>query len=247
MRTQPAPTQPTINDFRSGWSFCYPHGRNDQFTLVRAATQYPDFEIRNLAANGRVWTGVGTNERAHFPPLADLAKEDHPNENKCSVAIRVSYGKFDYFTGGDLDVAGVETAGVAGQWKDIERPVALVTGPVEACKANHHANYDANSAFFLGVLRPQVIVAQTWGASQPSMNVYRRMLSTATYPGRRDVFLTNLPAATAAALHIEKTKTEQGHIVIRVKPGGESFSVYVLDDTDEEQRIKAVHGPYACR
>lgn len=219
-------------------------GRNDQLGLLHNKARYPEFEIRNIAVNGHVWTGVGSVTRNHFPELSALPRTNYPAENKCSIALRISYGKFDYFTGGDLDVRDVEIASPADQWKDIERPVALATGPVEVFKVNHHANYDANSPFLLSVLRPKASIASTWGASQPAMSVHRRLLSTATYPGHRDVFYTNMMASTLSALHIDRTKTPAGHIVVRVNPGGGEFSIYVLDDGNESHRIKAVFGPY---
>ncbi len=219
-------------------------GRNDQLGLLHNKARYPEFEIRNIAVNGHVWTGVGSVTRNHFPELSALPRTNYPAENKCSIALRISYGKFDYFTGGDLDVRDVEIASPADQWKDIERPVALATGPVEVFKVNHHANYDANSPFLLSVLRPKASIASTWGASQPAMSVHRRLLSTATYPGHRDVFYTNMMASTLSALHIDRTKTPAGHIVVRVNPGGGEFSIYVLDDGNESYRIKAVFGPY---
>lgn len=219
-------------------------GRNDQIGLLHNRSHYPEFEIRNIAVNGHVWTGVGSVTRNHFPELSALPKTNYPAENKCSIALRISYGKFDYFTGGDLDVRDVEIASPSDQWKNIERPVALAAGPVEVYKVNHHANYDATSPFLLSILRPQVSIASTWGASQPAMSVHRRLHSTATYPGHRDVFYTNMMEATLAALHVDRIKTPTGHIVVRVKPGGGEFFVYVLEDTDETYRIKAVYGPY---
>lgn len=219
-------------------------GRKDQIELVHAKARYPNFEIRNIAANGWVWTGTGSEARNHFPPLASLKRTDYPVENKCSVALRISYGKFDYFTGGDLDVSEVEYAVAGEEWKNIEEPVARATGPVDVMKANHHANFDANSVFFLRTLQPQVVVASTWGASQPSMNVYRRLLSRKTYPAPREVFFTNMMASTLAAIHVDHIKNPTGHIVIRVRPGGDEFRVYVLDDADEACSIKGVFGPY---
>jgi hypothetical protein len=47
--------------------------------------------------------------------------------------------------------------------------------------------------------------------------------------------------------NIERFKSLQGHIVIRVAPGGESFRVIILDDSEENYRVKAVHGPYSSR
>lgn len=215
-------------------------GANDQLVLVKTPQEYPDFEIRNLAANGHVWTGVGSVERNHFPALADLEDDEYPSENACSIAFRLSYGRFDYFSGGDVYSV------TAHLWQDIETPAALVTGPVEVCKANHHANFDAMGASCLQALRPRVIIIHTWLAQQPDMVVLRRMLSTRTYPGPRDVFATNIMNETRIVVgpHIDKLKSEQGHVVVRVSPGGRDYRVFVLDDSAETFEIKAICGPY---
>ncbi|MDD4192463.1 MAG: MBL fold metallo-hydrolase [Mangrovibacterium sp.] len=216
-------------------------GANDQFTLVRQPEKYPEFEIRNLAANGRVWTGVATNTRNHFPAMENLKPEEYPGENKLSCAIRMSYGKFDYFNGGDL------TTGAPGTWQDIETPVGLVTGPVEVCEANHHAYYDAMGAPFLQAVRPKVMIVQIWSPGQPDNRVLSWMMSQGTYPGPRDVFTTNLMEETRVVSgRTDQLKSRQGHIVIRVNPGGENYMIYILDDSQENFRIKAIHGPYTC-
>jgi hypothetical protein len=44
--------------------------------------------------------------------------------------------------------------------------------------------------------------------------------------------------------NLDELKSQQGHILVRVKPGGESYEVIILDDSDESFRIQAVHGPY---
>ena len=94
-------------------------GRNDQIVQLRAPAKYPGFEVRNVAANGEVWTGVGTATRRHFPDLKDVARGDLPSENMCSIAFRMSYGKFDYFAGGDI--TGIPEEG-APAWHDVETP-----------------------------------------------------------------------------------------------------------------------------
>jgi hypothetical protein len=91
-------------------------GDNTQFTLVRQPERYPEFEIRNIAVNGVVWTGVNKNTRNHFPSVSDLSPQEYPGENMCSAAFRLSYGKFDYFNGGDI------TCSDPGTWRDIETP-----------------------------------------------------------------------------------------------------------------------------
>jgi hypothetical protein len=44
-----------------------------------------------------------------------------------------------------------------------------------------------------------------------------------------------------------RLKSDSGHVVVRVAPGGDRYQVYVLDDRNEERRIKSIHGPYLSR
>ncbi len=216
-------------------------GANDQFSLVHHPEKYPEFEIRNLASNGQVWTGVGNNVRNHFPPLASLPENQYPGENACSNAFRLSYGKFDYFNGGDL------TTGAPGSWQDIETPVGLVTGPVDVCIANHHAYYDAMGALFMQAVRPRVHIIQVWAPSHPSPSVLARMMSNWTYPGPRDVFATNTMEETRVVSgRMDDLKSQQGHIVVRVSQGGDNYMIYILDDSAENFKVTGIHGPYHC-
>jgi len=217
-------------------------GRNDQLVLINDPRKYPDFEIRNLAMNGVVWTGTGMNTRNHFPALDNLSSTQIPDENMCSIALRISYGNFDYFNGGDLISITNEP------WQDVETPVGMVTGPVEVCVSNHHAYYDAMGKEFLKAVRPRVHVIQTWVPSQPSPSTLSRMLSQSIYPGVRDIFATNIREELRIVIgdNLKQLKSQQGHIVIRVNPGGDSFQVYILDDMAESYLVKSVHGPYIC-
>lgn len=216
-------------------------GSNSQFKLLKQPDRFPNFEIRNIAANGVIWTGVHHNTRNHVPPLDQLTKEEYPEENSLCTAIRVSYGKFDYFTGGDL----VHTYS-PGTWKDIETPVGMATGPVEVCEANHHAK-DAMGEGFLRAVRPRVVVIQGFALSHPDATALRNMLSHDIYPGERDIFTSHLFEVNRLSLGkqlVDQLKSTQGHMVIRVHPGGSSYEVFVLDDTSERFAIKAIHGPY---
>jgi beta-lactamase superfamily II metal-dependent hydrolase len=221
-------------------------GRKDQIVLRRDAAKYPNFEVRNIAANGEVWTGVGDNTRSHHPRISDLKPDEYPTENMCSLVIRVSYGKFDFYSGGDIP--GVQRPG-APVWNDMETPVAQAVGPVEASVLNHHGNRDSQNAFFVSSLRPQVFVIPVWSADHPGHDVLERMLSERIYAGPRDVFATNMLEANRLVIGplLDRLKSTQGHIVLRVSPGGESFRVIILDDSAETYRVKAVHGPYSSR
>jgi beta-lactamase superfamily II metal-dependent hydrolase len=221
-------------------------GVKDQITLVNQPAQYDNFEIRNIAANGEIWTGVAANTRKHIPPYDEIPEGDKPSENMCSIAFRLSYGAFDYFTGGDL--VGIPDDG-APAWHDIETPVAKAVGPVDVNELNHHGYLDSENAFFLATLIPRVHVIQVWAPSHPSPRTLRRLLSTRLYPGPRDIFATNMMEANKVVIgsNLEKLKSDQGHIVIRVEPGGAAYKVIILDDATESHRIKAIHGPYDSR
>ena len=223
-------------------------GRSDQLVLSNKPAKFPDFEIRNVSVNGEVWTGVHTNTRNHFPLISDLKKTNSglPGENPCSISIRLSYGKFDYFTGGDIP--GVLDPGEPF-WNDIETPVAKAVGPVEVNVVNHHGNRDSQNEFFVRTLRPQVHILPVWSSDHPGPAVLKRLLSTHLYPGDRELFATNMLEANYLVIgsRLKQLKSDQGHILVRVKPGGEEYHVIVLDDSNDKYLIKSVHGPYFSR
>jgi hypothetical protein len=220
-------------------------GRNDQIVLLRTPSRYPGFEVRNLMANGEVWTGVGTNVRQQFPALRDVKIEDRPSENMCSAGFRLSYGRFDYYSGGDIP--GIPFEGFP-QWHDVETPVAKAVGPVEVALMNHHGYIDSQNAFFVGTLRPRVWILNVWESAHPTARVYSRLQSTRIYPGPRDIFATQMHDANrVVVVGLDKLASDHGHVVVRVAPGGESYRVIVLDDASESYRVTAVHGPYESR
>lgn len=222
-------------------------GRADQIRLLRRPQAYPEFQVRNVAANGEVWTGVGTATRKHFPAdLSRLPDDELPTENQTSAAIRVSYGSFDFYSGGDMP--GVIQPGLPA-WMDVETPVAKAVGPVEVAAANHHGNRDSSNAFFVSTLRPRFWILQAWSSDHPGMDVLSRMLSTRLYTDDRDVLATNMPQANYDVIGplLERLMSDQGHIVIRVAPGGGQYQVIVLHDSDESMRVKAIHGLYESR
>lgn len=221
-------------------------GRKDQIVLTVDPGKYPDFEIRNVAANGEVWTGAGTATRTRFPPISSLRREDGPTENMCSLAVRLRYGAFDYFSGGDMP--GNVRPGFPA-WQDVETAVAQAVGPVDVALLDHHGNRDSTNAVLVATLRPRVWVIPVWSADHPGHDVLDRMYSMRLYPGPRDVFATNMLEANKLVIGplLGRLLSSQGHVVIRVEPGGGSYRVIILDDSSESYVVKAVHGPYESR
>lgn len=221
-------------------------GRKDQITLLRQPETYPSFEVRNLAANGVVWTGSGDSVEDRLPNLDTLAKDDWPHENLLSAAMRLSYGEFDYYSGGDLE--GVPNPGYPA-WQDLEAPVAAAAGAVDVATLNHHGYRDATTEAFVRALQARLWIVQVWHVSHPGWSVLDRLHSERLYPGPRDVLATAVMPANRQMIGplAERHLSDAGHIVIRVAPGGAEYHAIIVDDSTESMTVRAIHGPFRSR
>lgn len=220
-------------------------GTSSQFVLVNHPEQYKGiFEIRNIVSSGEVWTGEGNKTQKFFPEV--FPEGQSIDENKCSAGIRITYGDFDYFNGGDLcGRLPVNTE----SWRDIETPVGKAVGPVEVCEANHHAWIDAMNEQFLNQVKAQIIVVQVWHVTHLNLTVMQSMANKSLNPNLKHIIPTNIPELSKAYLgddQIKKLSGEGGHVVVKVAPGGKQYSVYLLTTEDESFRVKTIYGPYSC-
>lgn len=212
-------------------------GAGDQLRLRHRAAAYPDFAVRNLVVNGELWTGEGERTRRLFPAGAV------PTENECSLALRLDYGAFKYYSGGDLSN---NTNYGADPWRDVETPVAQAAGPVDVALANHHAYADGMGPACVRALRPRAFVILTNDSAHPAISPLDNMLSQRLYPGPRDIYATAMkPENVVANKRVREMTSINGHVVVRVEPGGAQYRIVVLDNSDESDRVLSVHGPYA--
>lgn len=206
-----------------------------------------EFSVRNIKVNGELWTGDGISVRTLFNPSVTVTGDSH-QENPLSIALKISYGAFDYFTGGDN--TGLQGFGLPA-WFDVETPMAEVVGAVDVMTLNHHGNRDAVNASLLERMSPRVLVQQSWVSDHPGGEVLHRMISQAIWPGPRDIFATHILEETKVALGpwLERGyQSMDGHIVVRVEPGGEEYSVYILEaGMDNIFQVRSRHGPYRSR
>ncbi len=222
-------------------------GHNDQITLLHKPEDYPSFELRAIAGGGDVWNGSGTATSTSFPSSADLLANLEtwdPNENIFSCVFTLSYGDFDWFSGGDIQYNGRSTY----SWKDIEAPIAKVVGKVEAMKACHHCTKNTNSSTLLAALRPDVFIAGVWTINHPNPDTVKRLYTAS--PSVK-FFATNMAESCVttlkdAGIDTDKFCTKEGHVVLRVLPGGKSYYVIVLNDGNFDYAVRSVHGPFAC-
>ncbi len=220
-------------------------GSSTQIRLTQDPNRFPTFSVRNLAANGEVWNGQGNQSSQHFPPLDTLSLQDYPSENKCSLAIRLGYGEFSYFSAGDMDHE-IEYGHLP--WGDIESIVARASGPVEIAVADHHGYVDACGPDWVRALRANVYVINAWDSAHPTLGSLNNMLSTELYPGPRMVFSTAMkPENVIATRRIREFASQNGHVIFRVAAGGNSYEIFVRDSSTESGGIVAHFGPFICR
>lgn len=182
-----------------------------------------------------------------FPMFKRTDTATHPTENALSQVITIHYGNFVYYTGGDIP--GNINYGQP-KWMDMETPVAKVVGAVDVATMDHHGNRDALNEFMVKTLRPRVWIQQVWSSDHPGHEVLIRATTPHLYEGPRDLFATNMLQANRDVIGplIDRSyKSQQGHILVRVLPGGASYYVIILDDSLEKLVVKDVFGPYEVK
>jgi beta-lactamase superfamily II metal-dependent hydrolase len=218
-------------------------GSTEQIQLKYQKGKYSEFYIRGIKANGTIWTGRGDETFEYFKSEEIIDNKGGFNENPLSLAIKLTYGKFDYFTGGDN--TGLQGFGMP-KWFDVETPIAKVVGKVEVTTLCHHGCRDAVNENFLSSLQPETIVQQTWSSNHPGEEALHRIL----FSGKKNIFATYIQDVTKATLGFWLTnnyKSTFGHTIIRVIPGGEKYYVLIAETINNKVQIKQVFGPYESK
>ena len=203
------------------------------------------FDIRNIAANGTVWDGANGARDLAAIHLKKTGKKTI-YENLLSAAIRIRYGNFTYFSGGDIEGFLVDGDGKEFSYEDA---VGAVTGNVCACKTNHHACPPTMREGFLRSLLPKLILSSTWSPNQINEETLMRMTSREIYPGDRTIAYGRLPwfkKGAYAGKPFMRDLAPEGHAVVKVAPGGFAYRLYTLTTEDESMRIVAKKDFYCC-
>ena len=97
-------------------------------------------QIRVIALNGNILGG------GFVDPTASAQEE-----NSRSLTLRLEYGSFSMWLGGDLTGGGNSTA-------DVETPASLACGDVDVYKLNHHGSNTSTSLNLVANLQPELAV-----------------------------------------------------------------------------------------
>lgn len=209
-------------------------GSYSQLNMKNKPGEYPDFIVKNLFSNG-VISAVSDSSIA----IRKFKEGDFPPENDLSSGIRISYGLFDFYTGGDIP--GIGHTG-SPDTESMESLAAPVIGNIDVATLNHHGNRNSQNEFFVRTLQPRVWIGQSWTIRHPGEEVLRRIMSPYVYPGERDLFTNFLHPVNESYLGenmVNHYKSTNGHIVVRVYPPGRNYDVYILNDQTSDRFVIA--------
>ncbi|HEB54152.1 MAG TPA: MBL fold metallo-hydrolase, partial [bacterium] len=136
------PSNASVNDYLSAAG-----GRRQTIVVGATYALGGGATMTCIAANGAVAGGAYVN-----PAQAQ-------EENARSIALRVDYGNFAMWLGGDLTGGGNGTA-------DIETPATLACGDVDVYKLNHHGSNTSTGLNLIANLDPELAIASC-GAGNP--------------------------------------------------------------------------------
>lgn len=217
-------------------------GSDTQFAL--RSRPRDDFRIRNIYANGQLWTGEGFQTRDIVIGEGEEYQENLKamNENRLSCTINISYGDFDYHSGGDIQGSSPNST---RPWRNVEKFVGEFIGETDVVLANHHAYSDAMYEPFVKAVTPQVCIIPVWDYYHPQPTTLDNMLRGGIdegHPAARDsvnyVFAAGLVGSNRERLAGDGALVPpDGHVVVRVYEGGDRFQVFVLDDRSLDYQL----------
>ena len=215
-------------------------GSDTQFALLHELRE--DFKIRNIYANGHLWTGDGLRDIVIGEGDEYAENLKAMNENRLSCTINVSYGDFDYHSGGDIQGSSVNST---RPWRNVEKFVGEFIGETDVVLANHHAYSDAMYDPFLKAVTPQVCILPVWDYYHPQPSTLYNMLRGGIdddHPALRDsvnyVFSAGIVGSNRERLAADgQLIMPDGHVVVRVYEGGDRFQVFVLNDRSLDYEI----------
>ena len=213
-------------------------GALNQIALQRDPARYKDvFSIRNICANGVLWDGKGGTHDYAAEHVA-VTKKDKIPQNELSMAFVIQYGKFRYYTGGDV---GRRFKVKGGGDVNYEGLVGERVGPVTVCKMNHHGCSDSMDEAFVKQVRAQAYVACMWCPGQLAPKTLKTVMAYSD-----PAILPNLLPARRKAKEANEAYMKNilvphtAHVVVKVLPGGDAYRIYLLEARDESMNVLSV-------
>ena len=215
-------------------------GAADQI-VQRTKNPVAGFSAFNFAGNGCICSPV-THETRDL--TAEIVRT-HPrvlHENAMSLGTLFTYGKFRYFTAGDLSFTWKRSSD--GRVFCFEDELAKILPKVNVAKLNHHGHHSMPRQL-AAALDAQCYVSCVWHQRHCTDDTMANLESVGRahlyFPG----FLPNLarqPDGTGRYPWTKKAAKptwEGAHNILTVAPGGESYTMTCLTARDESMTVRA--------
>lgn len=155
-----------------------------------------------------------------------------PSENDYSVAVKISYGNWEYATAGDSD-GEYSTSGFGYTYNDIEAKLGPLYGNVETYRLNHHGSGHSSGDAFLQTLRPETVFISCGVNSygHPSNRVTDTLRSLVNEKGTgTDMYIANNPCDTVQSDGTTSTNytgilNTDGTVVLRTTGSGGGYTI----------------------
>lgn len=215
-------------------------GAVDQIVPMRKPEGVGDFSVRNICVNGRLAMPDGTI----VDPLVRNGKfASYWDGNHMSCGFVVRYGRFRLFSAGDYS-GRARLADGTEIWP--EKLIGLAAGRVNVAKINHHGHHSMPEEC-LADLRARVYIACVWDQLHVTDDTLTRLSDRRVYSDERTIIPGILTAERRAAesgrpwMRDIPPETYTGvHAVVDVPPGGETYSVSLVDARDESMTVRKV-------
>lgn len=216
-------------------------GQLNQIALTHRPKAFANsFAIRNIAANGEVWSGKGS-ETTRYYDLNPKNITGKQNENTKSIVLRIDYGSFSYYTGGDIVRTLLDEE---GNPVNIEVKAGKACGEVDVCKTNHHAYRDSMKEEFLKAVNADHFVSCAWDIWHTQPAIMERMLNHTDGMIFHQFVWSEFLKDYRDAEWMKRLYKDGGHIVVKAFDKGRKYAIYILDSSNEKMIVKAVFGPF---
>jgi beta-lactamase superfamily II metal-dependent hydrolase len=151
-----------------------------------------------------------------------------PSENDYSIAVRFTFGDYQYATAGDTD-GEYATSGHGYSYNDVEASVKDLFGDVETMRVNHHGSSHSTSNAYTGALAPETAVISCGNNSygHPANRVLDELREVANDNGTgADIYVTNKPCDTDAAIDYSGLLNTDGTVHAHTTGGGAGYEFH---------------------
>ena len=206
---------------------CYAHSIHSKLNSIREEAQICSTSQIHPPDTGAtveivMTDGYGVLRQDGSPVRANwLNKENHPSENDYSISLKITYGDFVYFTGGDLD--GDRDFAYGNEISNAEELIEDIVGEVDVYRVNHHGDYHSSSESFLKKMKPTTSIVSC-GESNRYNLPHDPALLRLRDNSNMVYFTENCVPSTTADMG-EKLKIMNDDVIIDVKYGSDSYQI----------------------